>query len=95
MFFEAKIKIKESGPLNVGMTGDVDITVEKRQAALRLPLSAIAIDGRKGKVMLKGPKGLTPQEVTVGLEGEEYIEILSGLKEGDEVLVNPATSSTL
>lgn len=86
--FETKISIKEPGPLRAGMNGDVDIVVEKRENILRLPLSAIAIDGQKGKVLLKGKKDPLSREVTLGLEGEEYIEILSGVKAGDEILVN-------
>ncbi len=108
--FETKIRIKESGPLKVGMTGDVDITVEKKERVLRLPLSAVTIDGRKGTVMVPAPGAApgqgsgpapggqagmppapVPKEVTLGLEGDEFIEITGGLKEGDEVLLNPSS----
>ena len=86
--FETKIRIKEPGPLRVGMTGDVDIIVDKKEGVLRLPVSAVSIDGRKGTVVVPGqiPK---PQEVKLGLEGDEFIEITGGLKIGDTVLVNP------
>ena len=40
--------------------------------------------------MVKGPEGEPmPLEVEVGIEGVEFIEIVSGLKAGDEVLIMP------
>lgn len=88
--FETKIRIKEPGPLKVGMTGDVDIVVEKKKGVLRLPITSVIIDGPKGTVMLPDPAGPPkPKEVKLGLEGDEFIEITGGLKAGEEVLVNP------
>lgn len=87
--FETRIRIKEPGPLKVGMTGDVDIVVEKKAGVLRLPTSSVSIEGRKGTVMLPGPEGPKLKEVKLGMEGDEFIEITGGLKLGDEVLMNP------
>lgn len=87
--FDTRIKIKEFGPLKVGMTGDADIVVERKEGILRLPTTAVIIDGRKGTVMIAGPGGPIPKEVKLGMEGDEFVEIKEGLKVGDAVLMNP------
>ncbi len=58
--FETKVKIKDPGPLRVGMTGDVDIQVAKKNGVMRLPLTAVNIEGRKGTVMVTGKLETTP-----------------------------------
>lgn len=63
--FETKIRIKDPGPVKVGMTGDADILVEKKEDVLRLPVSSVLVEGRKGTVMLPGagPNGPKAKDV--------------------------------
>ncbi len=89
--FATELTLVEPGPLKPGMTGDADIKVEHKENVLRLPFNAVQIyEEGKGTVMVKGPEGEPmPLEVEVGIEGVEFIEIVSGLKAGDEVLIMP------
>lgn len=89
--FATELTLVEPGPLKPGMTGDADIKVEHKENVLRLPINAVQIfEEGKGTVMIKGPEGEpVPQEVGVGIEGVEFVEIVSGLKAGDEVLIMP------
>jgi RND family efflux transporter MFP subunit len=88
--FAVKIELTDAAEMKHGMTGDCDIYVEKKENVLRLPLQAVEVleDG-KGTVMVKDPKTgePTPKEVEIGIEGAEFIEIKSGLEEGEEVLM--------
>lgn len=85
-----------------GMTVDAEIKVANKENVLRVPLTAV----RKGDVVYKKssnpeyqdkdtvvPKGYQKVKVEVGLNSNEYIEILSGLNKDDVVLVDKAKSS--
>lgn len=91
VYFETELAIQEPGPLKAGMTGDADILAEQRQNVLRLPIDAVSIeDTGSGTVMIK-KKGKNEPEmrpVKTGIETDEYIEIITGVKEGEEVIIN-------
>lgn len=82
-----------------GMTADVRILVETRPHVLLVPIEAILKEQGKswvkpvtlaedGKTKRKGEK----IEVKVGKSNDREMEILEGLKEGDEVAIDPASS---
>ncbi|WP_035295304.1 efflux RND transporter periplasmic adaptor subunit [Brevibacillus thermoruber] len=88
--FAVKIELTDAAEMKHGMTGDCDIYVEKKENVLRLPLQAVdVLEDGKGTVMVKDPKTgePTPKEVEIGIEGSEFIEIKSGIAEGEEVLM--------
>ncbi|MGD8188925.1 efflux RND transporter periplasmic adaptor subunit [Brevibacillus ginsengisoli] len=90
--FEVKIAIQDSSKMKHGMTGDCDINVNKVTNVVRLPSNAVQVtEEGKGTVMVKNPQNgqPTPKEVQIGVEGADFIEIKSGIKAGDEVLVSP------
>jgi RND family efflux transporter MFP subunit len=70
-----------------GMTADTAITIAKREGALCLPRAAVRASG-SSKISLKLWNGRTTEQrqVEIGLRGNTNIEILSGLKLGDQVV---------
>lgn len=96
VYFETELTIKDPGPLKPGMTGDADIMAAHKENVLRLPRSAVNIDNAgEGTVMCKGegeeegeediPE---PRKIKIDLEGDDFVEIIEGLQEGDEILLN-------
>ena len=88
--FQVKVELSEAADMKHGMTGDCDIYVAHREGVKRLPLNAVEIlEEGKGNVMVKDPATgeAVPKEVEIGVEGTEYIEIVNGLSEGEEVIV--------
>lgn len=78
-------------PLLSGMTATVDIAVEQREGVLRIPNWAIRIDRRTGEtfVNVRGPDGgLLEVEIELGLRGDTFSQVVSGLEEGEEVVVS-------
>jgi HlyD family secretion protein len=79
--------------LKPGMSAEVTIHVESAgEHVLTVPMQAIvggAELGRTRKVFVLTPEGAREREVTVGLSNERVVEIREGLKEGDEVILNP------
>jgi HlyD family secretion protein len=75
-----------------GMTASAVIAADSRSAVLLIPAAALrTVDGRTqvDVVTASGDAGLTREarDVTVGLRSEGQVEILSGLNEGEQVLV--------
>jgi len=55
--------------------------------SLAVPLSALVHDGEKTSVWVAQPEnGFVQREVTVGLEQDGYMQILSGLQAGERVV---------
>ena len=53
--------------------------------ALACPRDSIQEHGKEKIVFVKTPEGFEERRVTVGFEGESYVQILSGLREGEVV----------
>ncbi|NLY75171.1 MAG: efflux RND transporter periplasmic adaptor subunit [Firmicutes bacterium] len=71
------------------MTADVAIYITSKPNALAIPSGAVLKLG--GKTMVKkvtGPK-IELVEVELGAANASYVEVLSGLEEGDPIIANP------
>jgi multidrug efflux pump subunit AcrA (membrane-fusion protein) len=71
-----------------GMTADASITIAKQENVLCLPRSVVRASG-VDKVSLKvwNGKSIETRTITVGLRGDSDVEIVSGLKEGEQVVI--------
>lgn len=71
-----------------GMTVDSNVTIASRPGVLCLPRSMVHASGNdKAIVQVWNGTSTESRNVTVGLRGDSNIEIISGLKEGDQVVV--------
>jgi HlyD family secretion protein len=77
-------------PLRAGMTANVEIVQDRREDAILVPNEAIAIDPDSGRkfVEKKTANGTEQIEITTGLATDIYSEVLSGLEEGDQVILS-------
>lgn len=75
-----------------GMTANLSIEVDRRDNVLLIPTRAVRTQGNQKLVTVqyKGQNIQTP--VTTGLSSDTQIEIVSGLNEGDEVVVQQTTT---
>ncbi|MBL8061419.1 MAG: efflux RND transporter periplasmic adaptor subunit [Anaerolineales bacterium] len=71
-----------------GMTADASITITKRENVLCLPRSVVRASG-VDEVVLKVwvDQAIETRIVTIGLRGDSDVEIISGLSEGDQVVI--------
>lgn len=98
--YPVTVQIDETGDLLPGMNVTASIILEESEDALVVPASALQ---RGDLVYVKddsasasedgAPEGFRAVEVETGLINEDYVEILSGLEEGDEVYVSAEASS--
>lgn len=76
-------------PIRLGSDVDVEITVDKKDNVLRVPDLAVVEKDRKNYVyVIEGGKAVL-REVRTGLEGEDFMEVVSGLSKGDTVILSP------
>jgi hypothetical protein len=79
--------------LRPDMSAEVTIyTDAPHKNVLIVPIQAIVGSTQMGKVrkcFVLTPNGPEEKEVSIGLNNDTHVEIKSGLKEGDEVVVNP------
>lgn len=74
--------------LTPGMYADVSLRVQNDPNALTLPLQAINQGAGKTTVLLVNSQNhVEEREIHTGIEGPDRIQVLSGLNEGDRVIV--------
>jgi RND family efflux transporter MFP subunit len=74
--------------LTPGMYADVSLRIQNDPNALTLPLQAINRGADKTMVLfVNAEKHVEEREIHTGIEGSNRIQILSGLNEGDRVIV--------
>lgn len=88
VYYEVNIIFStEEESIKPGMTADVIIEADKKENVLIISRAALRrIDGEKIVRVFK--KGKTEdRKIEIGLEGDEYAEVISGLAEGEEVVI--------
>jgi RND family efflux transporter MFP subunit len=75
--------------LKGGLTATADVGISTVANALIVPLSAVTTTGTSSTVTVAtGDKGQTEKrEVTLGIQNQQYVQILKGLNEGDTVII--------
>ena len=70
-----------------GMTSDTAITIAKHEGVLCLPRAIVRASGGD-TTTVKVWNGLeeATKEITIGLRGDTYVEVISGLSEGEQVV---------
>jgi multidrug efflux pump subunit AcrA (membrane-fusion protein) len=91
--FEVKVEVLDEHKdlLRPQMTGNVTIIQALRKDVLTLPVSAITL--QDGKAFVTTPTG-ERRPVTLGLQGADTVEVVSGLNEGDRVILSVAELPT-
>ncbi|MHC4171602.1 MAG: efflux RND transporter periplasmic adaptor subunit [Planctomycetota bacterium] len=74
--------------LKTGMTGEVEVTIDELHDVLYVPIqSVVTVEDKKICYVTGSPA--QKREVETGLFNDNFVEIKSGLTEGEEVLLNP------
>ena len=82
-------KLPQADPsILVGYTAEMEISTASAFDVLRVPITCL-LESPRGWMVMKVADGQTrPQPVTIGVRSDTYVEITSGLAEGDVVLLN-------
>jgi HlyD family secretion protein len=90
--FEVRVSIQNpGGELKAEMTANAEIILEEHKNVLQIPEGAILYDkDKKASVEIPDPKGKDGKDkvaVNIGISNGAKTEVLSGLKEGQEVVL--------
>jgi HlyD family secretion protein len=72
--------------LLAGYSADAEVVIDVKENVLRVPTEAI-MEKNRVYIFLEGEKKIAAREVTFGLQNWDYTEVISGLAEGDLVVV--------
>lgn len=94
---EATLKAPD-GDIKPGMTADVRVHIETKPKVLVLPIEAVVKEKGKSWVTVvtsddKGRPKTDRAEVTTGARNDREVEIVSGVKEGQKILIKPGSAS--
>jgi len=88
--FETKFRFNQAGQnVMTGMKGDVQVVYSEKKNVLLVPYEAITEEEEKTYVWLTSQRKAFKKVVEVGEENDLWVEIVSGLQEGDQVILNP------
>ncbi len=90
--FEVRVSIDNAtGELKAEMTANAEIILDEHKNVLQIPEGAIIYDkDRKASVEIPDPKGKDGQRklaINIGISNGAKTEVLNGLKEGDQVIL--------
>jgi membrane fusion protein (multidrug efflux system) len=73
--------------LKPGMFARASLIVKRRDGVLLLSKDSLLRKSGPSRVFVHDNGKAVLKEVTLGLQGEQYVEVLRGLQEGDEIIV--------
>jgi len=89
--YSVTVALDEAPGLMDGMTASINIVTTDIPDALLVPVQAVSTSNGQNYVTLAS--GQTAN-VTIGASNDDYVQILSGLEEGDSVLIKRDSSSS-
>jgi len=94
--YPVKVEIdRDDSRVRSSMSADITIITGSKKHVLAVPISSITTlaDGKTFVDKVIG-NSVERTEVKIGIYGAAYAEVLSGLKEGDTILLVPQQSSS-
>lgn len=80
--------------IRIGQSTTAVVTVNDSPDAIRIPTTALHTAGGLRTVTVRVNNVDTAKQVEVGITGNSYVEITSGLRVGDQVVITTTTSSS-
>jgi RND family efflux transporter MFP subunit len=91
-YYEVQVEVQNpEGKLRAGMTGQGRIVTDMHTHVLVVGLEAVREDGNIASVLIVKDFKITIRPVKLGLRTQTRVEIIDGLKEGEQVMVGPFT----
>ena len=92
--FTVRVSFDNDGSVKLGMSSSVEIPLDRAENVIAVPVGAVSTRGGSSYVTVKKDDGEETVEVETGISNGSFIEIKSGLEEGDTVLVAASDDSS-
>jgi HlyD family secretion protein len=79
----------EPSDLKPGMTAEVEILVAEKNDVLTIPVQCVVESGNKFHAYVKNGNSVEPRDLVLGGTNDTVIEVMDGVKDGEQVLLNP------
>ncbi len=91
--YKATIKL-DSTPegFRPGMSCNAEVLIEDLEGVLYVPRQCVLFDDGKTIIFVQGKPEAKTREVEIGLDNNNWVEIISGVEEGEVVLLAPPAS---
>ncbi len=91
-----KLSMQDGVDFYEGMGGEASLIKEQANGVLYIPKEALTYEGEKVFVLVKNANGIQNKaEIQTGLSDGENVEVKSGLKEGDVIIVQNISETGL
>jgi len=88
--YDAVIQLPQSQDLKPGMSAEVEVLIASRKNVLTVPVAAIVeTENKQTFCWINTPLGIQKQTLQTGENNDKFVEVLSGLAAGQEVVLNP------
>jgi Membrane-fusion protein len=92
--FTVTITLDKTTNVKIGMSADVKIVVNRVTDAVAVPIEAVMGSGDNAKINVVGSDGtVSPVSVELGLANDAYVQILSGVSEGETIQYTVKTAA--
>ena len=85
-----EVDVPNTGDVLVpGLYAEALLTLGQKNDAIAVPLQAINREGDQASAYVVGPDGkVEDRKVTLGMQGTDYQEVVSGLRQGEQVIIS-------
>jgi multidrug efflux pump subunit AcrA (membrane-fusion protein) len=90
--YDTIVELPSVGGLKPGMSAEVEVIMDRRRNVPIIPASAVVETAEGDVCWVKTAEGVTRRSLRLGDTDDTFIVVQAGVKEGDEVVLNPLDS---
>jgi hypothetical protein len=87
--YDTVIELPQEAGLKPGMSAEIDVILAKHENVLTIPVAAVVETEEGDFCWVNTPSGPQRRILQLGDSNDVFIEVIAGLKEGEEVVLNP------
>lgn len=91
--YTALVEFENDGNVKIGMSASAEVTIEKAEDVIAVPIEAIISENNKKYVLVVNDNKTEQVEVETGISSSAYVEIKSGLSGNETIRMIDNTSS--
>ena len=89
--YDTIIELPPAVGLKPGMSAEVEIVIARHENVLTVPVAAVVETDAGSYVWIKAVSGMQRRPIKIGDNNDSFAIVTAGLKEGDQVVLNPAS----
>lgn len=87
--YETTIKVDKQSGLKPGMSADVEVFLAQHADVITIPVAAVVEQEGRFFCWVKTDRGTQRRELKLGDSDDQFLVVETGVKEGDQVVLNP------